>query len=542
MKKVLSVLLVMCMLLAVTSCSSGSSDSSETSSSESSASTSSESESSSTSSEESSTEESSSSSESSTSDSTEASSSAETPTVSIMMSGANTPNAQNMVLDALGENTNTIIDMNYVTDDDYGTKLSTMAASDTLPDIFSVSGTTATEFVEAGLIYDLTGLEDQAPNWFGNAADLLDQMSLNKDGLYVIPDGFVGYAYNLNIRTDWLANVGLDMPTNLDELYEVLDAFTNGDPNQNGEDDTFGLCAGSSPTSFDTIFGAYGIACNNNSIVLDDGTVSTYQKHPNYLEAIKYIRSIINAGYVEPDWLTITAMDEFGKLWNGIAGMIDMQCVGPTNNWYPSRYTEEVTPTFGFAIIEGPDGQHGVSPRFATLNGGYCFAANTADVEADLRVADYCCTDEGNTLLYLGVEGVMFEWTDKENGEYELLGEYADTAVHRANGGFCYARLCRPKEWTELKVMNTLTREGVDLAHENMITDGVVNCYDTLSTRSDYGSDMDDCMNEMYVALLQADSDDELQSIYDEYMTRWETECHGTEWEQEITEWYNEHQ
>ncbi len=66
-----------------------------------------------------------------------------------------------------------------------------------------------------------------------------------------------------------------------------------------------------------------------------------------------------------------------------------------------------------------------------------------------------------------------------------------------------------------------------------------MDCQDVLQTRSDYGSDMDSVISEMYVALLQAGSDDELQGIFDEYMKRWETEAHGAEWEKEITEWYN---
>ena len=96
--------------------------------------------------------------------------------VSILLSGDNTPNAENMVLDALGEATNTIIEMTYVPSADIATKRSTMAASETLPDLFSVGGTEAQEYIDAGLLYDLTGMEDKAPNWFGNAGDLISQM------------------------------------------------------------------------------------------------------------------------------------------------------------------------------------------------------------------------------------------------------------------------------------------------------------------------------------------------------------------------------
>ena len=152
------------------------------------------------------------------------------PEVTIMMDGDNTPNATNMVLDKLGERTNTKINMIYTPTDDAATKRSTMAASDTLPDLFRVQGvvTEAQEYVDAGLIYNLAGLEDKAPNWFGNAGDLISQVPANQDGaIYYVPSGQLGYAYNLNIRTDWLENLGMKMPTNLDELYDVYDAFTN---------------------------------------------------------------------------------------------------------------------------------------------------------------------------------------------------------------------------------------------------------------------------------------------------------------------------
>ena len=256
--------------------------------------------------------------------------------ITIMMDGDNTPNATNLVLDKLGEMTNTKINMIYTPTDDAATKRSTMAASDTLPDMFRVINvvTEAQEYADAGLIYNLAGLEDKAPNWFKNAGELLNQVPANKDGaIYYVPDGQLGYAYNLNIRTDWLNNLNMEMPTNLDELYDVYSAFTNYDPDGNGKKDTFGLATDSDPRSFDSIFGAYGIPANKNNIVLDDGTVSIYTKHPNYLEAIKYIRRLINDGLVEPDWLTIPPMDKFGKMWNGVAGAMEFQCVGPTNNW-----------------------------------------------------------------------------------------------------------------------------------------------------------------------------------------------------------------
>ena len=68
--------------------------------------------------------------------------------ISILLSGDNTPSADNLVLKELGKRTNTIIDMTYVPGSDLKTKKSTLAASGTLPDIFGTDGDEALEFRE----------------------------------------------------------------------------------------------------------------------------------------------------------------------------------------------------------------------------------------------------------------------------------------------------------------------------------------------------------------------------------------------------------
>ena len=50
------------------------------------------------------------------------------------------------------------------------------------------------------------------------------------------------------IRKDWLANLGLEMPTNDREFLEVLKQFTFNDPDGNGKDDTWGTTSNGSKT------------------------------------------------------------------------------------------------------------------------------------------------------------------------------------------------------------------------------------------------------------------------------------------------------
>ncbi|MFP3786923.1 hypothetical protein SB769_37600, partial [Burkholderia sp. SIMBA_024] len=45
---------------------------------------------------------------------------------------------------------------------------------------------------------------------------------------------------SVTIRTDWLENLGLEMPKDTNDLLEVARAFTEKDPDGNGADDTYG--------------------------------------------------------------------------------------------------------------------------------------------------------------------------------------------------------------------------------------------------------------------------------------------------------------
>lgn len=51
--------------------------------------------------------------------------------------------------------------------------------------------------------------------------------------------------WGLMMRKDWLENVGMEAPTTIDEWYDVLTAFKEGDPNGNSEQDEIPFDAGS---------------------------------------------------------------------------------------------------------------------------------------------------------------------------------------------------------------------------------------------------------------------------------------------------------
>lgn len=467
------------------------------------------------------------------------------PRIEWMMQGDNTVTDDNLVVTELRKRTGVDIHFNYISSGDYNTKLNTLIAADTLPDIFSTGGQTAIDLRDAGKLLDYSGLlAENAPNIVATYQNgELEAMAVNSDGgIY----GLVGLGSqiieNLIIRKDWLANVGMEVPTTLDELYEVMKAFTFNDPDGNGQNDTYGFVGtGSNTAYYENIFAAYGIPMGR-MILLEDGTVTTYMKHENYLKAVEYFRRLYQEGIMDPDFATLTDMETFERLWNGTCGMLGFRAVGITNNWYPGRYTFEVpeNPEDIFAQVLLTSEVTGetvgaVAEHVGTTGCACAISAKCANPEAALKLIDYMYfTKEGQDLIYLGVDGVMFQWTDEANGKYERLGDYKDDTLHRAAGAFVYGAGFTVDN-AENRTLNACTREMQ--AKEKEVAIDYVFIPVTLDSQSEYGTTLGALQWEAFCNLIVTTGD--VQAEYEEFLARWDEEG-GQEYEEEATAWWAE--
>ncbi|HIU76038.1 MAG TPA: extracellular solute-binding protein [Candidatus Pelethocola excrementipullorum] len=128
------------------------------------------------------------------------------------------------------------------------TKLTTAITSGNYPDILGISGADLVKYAETGVIADISDVfEEYASDELKEYLNYGDGGALNSakvDGvLYGIPkvEDKHGAAMMMFIRQDWLDSLGLEIPTTMEELKEVARAFTEDDPDGNGQDDTYGL-------------------------------------------------------------------------------------------------------------------------------------------------------------------------------------------------------------------------------------------------------------------------------------------------------------
>ena len=134
------------------------------------------------------------------------------------------------------------IKLEYVLNANYNEAMNTRIASRDLPGLVSILGNTMPIVTAAqyGGFWDITDIYDLYPNLARADKDIMNNVSIEGRyyGIYRARDyPRTGMIY----REDWLQNLGLAVPKTLDELYNVLRAFTYDDPDKNGKQDTFGM-------------------------------------------------------------------------------------------------------------------------------------------------------------------------------------------------------------------------------------------------------------------------------------------------------------
>lgn len=308
----------------------------------------------------------------------------------------------------------------WVPNADYGDKTNITLASDDIPQVMVVQGKVPAfvQAAQAGAFWDLTGKLDSYPNLKPRSEQTQLNSSINGKvyGIYRVRPLLRSAVV---IRKDWLKNVGMEMPETTDDLYEVAKAFTEKDPDGNGEKDTYGLIlpkwptpvyASSSPYNvIETWFGA------PNGWGERGGKLVPAFDTPEFLAAAAYVKKMIDEGLVNPDWATLDA----GK-WNdpfvqGKGGMIIDVNVRATELFNllkekdPKGYEDKVGM---FGNLSRPDGQKFSHP-FTGYNGFLAISKQSVPTEERLgqvlATLDKLAGDPGQILISNGIEGRNFK-------------------------------------------------------------------------------------------------------------------------------------
>lgn len=236
-------------------------------------------------------------------------------------------------------------------DDEAKQKRALQIATGELPDIIWVDKSSAmlTDLAENDMIWDMTEIyEEHASDLlkslvsYNGSTAALDSVSVGGK-LFAIPNVYPSFdqCQYMWIRQDWLDNLGLEAPTNYEELLKVAEAFTTQDPDGNGENDTWGLHSSMSMTAGDVVGFNWGChAYPGKWIEKEDGTLAYGSVQPEVLTALKYMREAIASGYVHPEFGT---GGSFNAAVNGKVGIVFCVASMPVGwNGFYSNVPEDV--------------------------------------------------------------------------------------------------------------------------------------------------------------------------------------------------------
>lgn len=316
---------------------------------------------------------------------------------------------------AIEELTGYELKIEYLLNANYEDQLNTRMAAGNLPTLVTLTGKSASVIsnARAGAFWDITDEYKNYPNLTEANDIVMDNISV--DGrIYGIYRSRALGRNGISYRKDWLENVGMEEPKTIDDLYNVLHAFTYNDPDQNGKDDTYGMtwCKWQGP--LDQLNVAFG--GHNEWGIGEDGKLEPAFVTDVYMESIKFAKKLYDEGLVNKDFAALETSDWVNDFQNGKAGIhIDVtdQARRFQNFFKDEKGIEDNIWVMG--MVEGPKGK-----RILPTSGHAGFVAiskNGAKTEDDMRNAlqflDLLNTEEGQNLLNYGVEGYHYDLNDK---------------------------------------------------------------------------------------------------------------------------------
>ena len=228
-------------------------------------------------------------------------------------------------------NPNFSYEYEYVSASDLSTKISTLVASNDLPDLFAYSaGVPLRELIQAGKVVNVSeelkamGEEDKVMD---SAKSIMTSLS-DTDDLYDLPFGMniEGFWYNKSVFED----AGVEVPTTWDELLQVCDTLKEKgiQPIATGGSDKWPTTRIVNAYAYRTM-GADAVkkACEGETKFTDDGFVA----------AAQMVADMADKGYFGEGATTVDNTTAEGMLLNGQCAMLY------DGSWFTSSITDEET-------------------------------------------------------------------------------------------------------------------------------------------------------------------------------------------------------
>jgi putative aldouronate transport system substrate-binding protein len=306
--------------------------------------------------------------------------------------------------------TGTKLSFTWVPENIYSDKMASAIAGGALPDVLSVKAVDAkhpsvVNGIRSGLFWEIGPYLSQYPNlakhvnpdimrngaYFGKEYGLYWERPISRQGI--------------QYRKDWLDRLGLTEPHTIEELYAVLKAFTEDDPDGNGKQDTYGLMDRN-----DLVFGAFkNIAVYlgaPNGWGLVDGRLTPDFMTEEYRSAMLFMKQLYDEGILNPDFAVTSKAQQEDRFVQGEAGMMISNLLAASIQ----DKMKKSNPEGKIGIINRVKGPMGERVWGGTGFGGlFLFPKSSVKTEEELHgilaFFDKTLSEDVNNLITYGIKG-----------------------------------------------------------------------------------------------------------------------------------------
>ncbi|MEF3303176.1 extracellular solute-binding protein [Paenibacillus sp. GYB003] len=299
---------------------------------------------------------------------------------------------------------NVKMNVNYIPANNINEKLNALLASKELTDVMFVEYLESTpsylNAVQQGAFWDLTPYVKHYPNLSKYPESVWENLKV--DGkIMSLPrvrplDGHMA----MSIRQDWLDKLGLQAPKTMDELYNVMEAFTKKDPDGNGKADTYGLVFVGAPTGIMPMFGS-----GNNWAQDAAGNLIPDWWTPQFRDGLAFLNKAYQAGLLLPDFPVLKSTQLKEMLLQSKAGIAFNNII---DSYLYSLDLQKVVPQGKLTAYEVPAAADGKS-HYTQAPGYYGQLLINKKVSEEklkkiLEIYDYTATKEGFNLIAYGIK------------------------------------------------------------------------------------------------------------------------------------------
>lgn len=333
---------------------------------------------------------------------------------------------------------------------DYHSKLNVMVAGgEALPDIVLYPWGNTVNWAEEGAIIPLNEYFDN-PDYSANmrkfiqenGVDYVEDMKdsdglvwrfpLNEGGLVNREYGAASSLMKLWIYEPWVEALGKEMPTTVEEFYELCKLVKETDLNGNGKHDEIpltgwlvNLSESTSDAWLNFLINPYVYSSGYEMAFVEDGKVGLSYADDRFKDGLKFVKKWIDEGLIPEESITNTI--EQGKaLLQGEEQIVFAWPSTVVTNVKNTEWAAGYTPIVALTGENGKTVSHFKYDEFS-YNGtssstGPVISADCENPLAAFLVLDYFCSEEISLMNEYGEEGV--NWDYWENAKVENKEDY----------------------------------------------------------------------------------------------------------------------